>query len=163
MLSRLTSRLSSGLRPSLSLRSTGVASFQTATFSSTVDKSESDPDFVQAPVKPAEDASGVQAKIADLVKSNRVVLFMKGSPEAPQCGFSRAVVRVLAAEEVEDYVFADVLKSPTLREGVKKFSDWPTIPQLFVDGDFVGGCDIVVDMHQAGELKKLLKKEPSRS
>ena len=106
------------------------------------------------------DREETQKKIETLVQSNRVVLFMKGSPESPQCGFSRAVVKLLAAEEVEDYVFADVLKSPALREGVKQFSDWPTIPQLFVDGQFVGGCDIAVEMHKSGELKRLLAKQP---
>jgi len=114
---------------------------------------DSDADFV-----PKTTATDVEAKIAELVKSSKVVLFMKGSPDAPQCGFSRAVVKILAAEEVDDYVFADVLKSPALREGVKKFSDWPTIPQLFVRGEFVGGCDIVTEMHKSGELGKLFKQ-----
>ncbi len=104
---------------------------------------------------PSEES--VQKKIAELVRANRVVLFMKGSPETPQCGFSKAVVKVLAAEKQEDYVFADVLKSPALREGIKKFSDWPTIPQLYVGGEFVGGCDITVEMHKSGELRKLLE------
>ena len=129
-----------------------------ASFSSVDKPGESDPDF-QPKLRDAGEGSGeeaVQKKIAELVKSNRVVLFMKGSPEAPQCGFSRAVVKLLAAEEVDDYVFADVLKSPALREGVKKFSDWPTIPQIFIDGEFVGGCDIAIEMHKSGELKKLL-------
>ena len=105
-----------------------------------------------------EETAKTLSKISDLVKSNKVVLFMKGTPDAPQCGFSRAVVKILAAEGVDDYVFADVLKSPALREGVKKYSEWPTIPQVYVAGEFVGGCDILVDMHKKGELKQLLQE-----
>ena len=82
---------------------------------------------------------------------------MKGSPTSPQCGFSRQVVQILAEEGLTDYVYVDILKSEVIRESVKKFSDWPTIPQLYVDGQFVGGCDITKEMHKAGELKDLLK------
>ena len=124
---------------------------QVAPFVST--SKESDADF--QPKIQAEDVD-IKSKIANLISSNSVVIFMKGSPDAPQCGFSRAVVKILAAEEVDDYVFADVLKSPALRDGVKKFSDWPTIPQVYVKGEFVGGCDILTEMHKNGELRKLL-------
>ena len=119
----------------------------------------SDPDF-QPEVKTQDEKvyEEVKAKITELVKSNPVVIFMKGSPENPQCGFSRAVVKILAAEEVDDYIYADVLKNPAIREGVKKYSDWPTIPQVYIKGEFIGGCDIVTDMHKSGELKKLLKE-----
>jgi monothiol glutaredoxin len=98
----------------------------------------------------------VKAKLEELVKNNKVVLFMKGSPSAPQCGFSRQVVQVLAEEGVSDYIYVDILKSDVIRESVKKFSDWPTIPQLYIGGEFVGGCDITKEMHSAGELKQLL-------
>lgn len=98
----------------------------------------------------------VKAKLEELVKNNKVVLFMKGSPSAPQCGFSRQVVQVLAEEGVSDYIYVDILKSDVIRESVKKFSDWPTIPQLYIGGEFVGGCDITKEMHAAGELKQLL-------
>mmetsp|Transcript_130887 Transcript_130887/g.280006 ORF Transcript_130887/g.280006 Transcript_130887/m.280006 type:complete len:171 (-) Transcript_130887:97-609(-) len=100
----------------------------------------------------------VQGKLKKLVDENKVVLFMKGSPDAPQCGFSRTVSQVLQAEGFHDYAYVDVLKYPEVREGVKKFSDWPTVPQLYVTGEFVGGCDIVVQMHKDGELKEVLDK-----
>lgn len=100
----------------------------------------------------------IQTKLQDLVSNNKVVLFMKGSPTSPQCGFSRQVVQILAEEGLSDYIYVDVLKSEAIRESVKKFSDWPTIPQLYVDGTFVGGCDITKEMHKSGELKDLLGK-----
>lgn len=98
----------------------------------------------------------IKAKLEELVKNNKVVLFMKGSPTAPQCGFSRQVVQVLAEEGLTDYVYVDILKSEVIRESVKKLSDWPTIPQLYIGGEFIGGCDITKEMHKAGELKDLL-------
>jgi monothiol glutaredoxin len=99
----------------------------------------------------------IRAKLEELVKNNKVVLFMKGSPTAPQCGFSRQVVQILAQEGLADYIYVDVLKSEAIRESVKKFSDWPTIPQLYVGGEFIGGCDITKEMHAAGELKQILE------
>lgn len=105
-----------------------------------------------------EDADDVQSKLKKLVNENDVVLFMKGSPDMPQCGFSRAVAQVLAVEKYDDYAYVDVMKYPEVREGVKKFSDWPTVPQLYVKGEFVGGCDIVTQMHRDGELKDVLDK-----
>merc|ERR1719460_464301 len=91
------------------------------------------PDFApQSNVAQAED-SDVQGKLRKLVDQNKVVLFMKGSPDMPQCGFSRTVAQVLKAENYDDYAYVDVLKYPEVREGVKKFSDWPTVPQLYVN------------------------------
>lgn len=100
----------------------------------------------------------IQNHIRDLVKSNDVVLFMKGTREAPQCGFSSRVAGVLNFMEVP---FSDinVLADENLREGVKQFSDWPTIPQLYVKGEFVGGCDIVTEMTLSGELDTLFDGE----
>jgi monothiol glutaredoxin len=92
------------------------------------------------------------------VKDHPVMLYMKGSPEQPQCGFSLQAVRILNAVGV-DFSSVNVLQYPAIREGVKKYSDWPTIPQLFVKGEFVGGCDIMTNMYQDGQLQKLLKEK----
>ena len=94
----------------------------------------------------------IHAQIKDAVSSNDVMLFMKGSPSFPQCGFSAAVVQILDYLGVE-YSSADVLKNEDLRQGIKSYSDWPTIPQLYVKGEFVGGCDIIREMFQSGELQ----------
>ena len=99
----------------------------------------------------------IRKKLEELTTNNKVVLFMKGSPTAPQCGFSRQVAQILTQEGLSDYIYVDVLKSEVIRDAVKKFSDWPTIPQLYVGGQFVGGCDICKEMHAAGELTELLK------
>lgn len=90
-----------------------------------------------------------------------VVLFMKGVPEAPQCGFSRTVIQILGLQGVDPDKFHafNVLEDNELREGIKEFSDWPTIPQLYVDGEFIGGCDILVQMHQKGELAQLFEEK----
>lgn len=96
-------------------------------------------------------------KIAKLVKEDKVVVFMKGVPESPRCGFSNAVVQVLRMHGV-DYSAHDVLEDESLRQGVKDFSNWPTIPQVYIDGQFVGGCDILLQMHQNGELVDELAK-----
>jgi len=95
------------------------------------------------------------------VKSSPVVLFMKGNPAIPQCGFSRAAVQILELHGVppEKLKSFDVLEDSALRSDVKEFSEWPTIPQIYVNGEFVGGCDILLGMHQSGELEKLLVKE----
>ncbi|MDO8379098.1 Grx4 family monothiol glutaredoxin [Phenylobacterium sp.] len=100
-------------------------------------------------------ASPVHDFIAKTVTDNSVVLFMKGVPEQPQCGFSGMVVQVLDHLGV-DFVGVNVLQDNALRDGIKTFSDWPTIPQLYVKGEFVGGADIVREMFQSGELKPLL-------
>ena len=92
------------------------------------------------------------------IKNNEVCLFMKGTPEAPQCGFSMAVTNILKMLEV-NFKGINVLADQNLREGIKVFTDWPTIPQLYVKGEFVGGCDIVKEMFEKGELKKLLENK----
>jgi monothiol glutaredoxin len=96
-----------------------------------------------------------QASIAEVIKSHPIVLFMKGTASRPQCGFSAAVVGVLRQYDVPVHTI-DVLTDPALRQGIKAYSDWPTIPQLYVDGAFVGGCDIVREMHASGELGELI-------
>ena len=90
------------------------------------------------------------------ITNNEVCLFMKGTPEAPQCGFSMAVSNMLKILEV-NYKGINVLESQSIREGIKEFSDWPTIPQVYIKGEFVGGCDIVKEMYESGELKKILE------
>ena len=94
-------------------------------------------------------------RIDDLIAGDRVVLFMKGSRSFPQCGFSARVISILD-RLVPEYRTVDVLQDPEIREGVKEYSSWPTIPQLYVDGEFIGGCDIVTEMFQAGELAEKL-------
>ena len=90
------------------------------------------------------------------IKNNEVCLFMKGTPDAPQCGFSMAISNMLKILEV-NYKGINVLETQSLREGIKEFSDWPTIPQVYIKGEFIGGCDIVKEMYENGELKKILK------
>ncbi|XP_044747841.1 glutaredoxin-related protein 5, mitochondrial [Coccinella septempunctata] len=97
------------------------------------------------------------AKIKDLVTKSKVVLFMKGVPEQPRCGFSNAVVQILRMHGVK-YEAHDVLQDDSLRQGIKEFSNWPTIPQLYINGEFIGGCDILLNMHQSGELIETLEK-----
>lgn len=97
----------------------------------------------------------LQSKLEQLVKDHPVLLFMKGTKEAPQCGFSSQVVQLLNHYEVE-FKDVDVLADWDLREGVKEFSSWPTIPQLYVKGEFVGGCDIAMELHRNGKLGKIL-------
>lgn len=102
--------------------------------------------------------SGISEFIANEIKSNDVVLFMKGTPDFPQCGFSGQVVQILDYLGV-DYHGVNVLTSDELRQGIKEFSNWPTIPQLYVKGEFVGGCDIIREMFQASELKDFLAEK----
>ena len=99
--------------------------------------------------------SDTQARIAEIVSSNPVVLFMKGTPLFPQCGFSSRAVAILDHLGVA-YGSVDVLQDAEVRQGIKSFSDWPTIPQLYVKGEFVGGSDIMMEMFEAGELQQLL-------
>tara|TARA_Y100000748_G_scaffold231036_1_gene195071 strand:+ start:235 stop:570 length:336 start_codon:yes stop_codon:yes gene_type:complete len=94
--------------------------------------------------------------IQNHIDTNEVCLFMKGTPDAPQCGFSMAVSNILKILEV-DYKGINVLEDQNIREGVKVFSDWPTIPQLYVKKEFIGGCDIIKEMYENGELKKILE------
>jgi len=100
----------------------------------------------------------VQSRIGDEVNNNPVVVFMKGTPVFPQCGFSAAVVQILFHLGVK-FKAIDVLKDPEIRQGIKEFSNWPTIPQLYVKGEFIGGCDIVREMFQTGELQETLQSK----
>lgn len=102
---------------------------------------------------------GVQQELSGIIEANDVVLFMKGNRQAPQCGFSATVVGILDSI-LPSYHTVDVLSAPQLREGIKAFSSWPTIPQLYVKGEFVGGCDIIQEMHGSGELYQTLGIEP---
>ena len=96
--------------------------------------------------------------IKNEIENNEVCLFMKGTPDAPQCGFSMAVSNILKVLQV-NYTGVNVLEDQSLREGIKTFSDWPTIPQLYIKKEFVGGCDIVKEMYENGELKKILEEK----
>ena len=98
----------------------------------------------------------INKKIKDIIITNDIVLFMKGTPDAPQCGFSMAVSNILKHLNVK-FEGVNVLSSDELRKGIKEYTDWPTIPQLYVKGEFVGGCDIVREMFDKGELKKLFE------
>ncbi|OGI18981.1 MAG: monothiol glutaredoxin, Grx4 family [Candidatus Melainabacteria bacterium RIFCSPHIGHO2_02_FULL_34_12] len=102
--------------------------------------------------------SDILKQIDSDVKSNKVIVFMKGTKDAPQCGFSAAVVDVFKALGV-DFETRDVLTDNELREGIKKYTNWPTVPQVFVDGKFIGGCDVTREMFQSGELQKLIKSQ----
>ena len=95
----------------------------------------------------------IQERIRKVIEENSVMLFMKGSPDFPQCGFSGRVVQILEACGAE-FSSADVLMDPELREGIKAYSNWPTIPQLYIQGELIGGSDIVMEMYENGELKK---------
>ena len=97
----------------------------------------------------------IKEKIKNLIDDNEVCLFMKGTPDAPQCGFSMAVSNVLKHLKV-NFNGVNVLEDDNLRQKIKEFSDWPTIPQLYIKGEFIGGCDIVKEMFEKGELKNLL-------
>ena len=100
----------------------------------------------------------INDEIKELIKENEVCLFMKGTPEVPQCGFSLAIANVLKHLEV-NFKGINVLENMDLRNGIKEYSDWPTIPQLYIKGEFIGGCDIVKEMYEKGELqKKLIEK-----
>ncbi len=100
--------------------------------------------------------SDVQQRIDDLVKNNRVVLFMKGTAQFPMCGFSGRAIQILKSCKVSDLKTVNVLEDDEIRQGIKGYSDWPTIPQLYVNGEFVGGSDIMTEMYQAGELQQTL-------
>lgn len=99
----------------------------------------------------------VQELIKEQVTTNPVVLYMKGTPRAPMCGFSATAVQILQACNLPLFFSVNVLEEPEIREGVKVFSNWPTIPQLYIRGEFIGGCDIMREMYEDGELQKLLE------
>ena len=100
----------------------------------------------------------IKDQIENEISNNEVCLFMKGTPEAPQCGFSMAVSNMLKILEV-NFKGVNVLENEHVRQGIKEFSEWPTIPQLYIKKEFVGGCDIVKEMYESGELKKILEKK----
>jgi monothiol glutaredoxin len=100
----------------------------------------------------------VQKRIDDIVRSHRVVLFMKGTAQFPMCGFSGRAIQVLSACGVDDIKTVNVLEDEPVRQGIKQYANWPTIPQLYVNGEFVGGSDIMMEMYQSGELQQMLAK-----
>ncbi|QWD64191.1 Grx4 family monothiol glutaredoxin [Polynucleobacter sp. MWH-UH2A] len=98
-----------------------------------------------------------QNQIKEIITSHPVVLFMKGTAQFPQCGFSGNAVNILRASGVEKLHTVNVLEDPAIRQGIKEFTNWPTIPQLYINGEFIGGSDIMTEMYQSGELQKLVK------
>lgn len=100
--------------------------------------------------------SDVLKQIEESIKTNPVIMYIKGNKQFPQCGFSAAVIEIFKRLEVP-FETVDVLSTPGIREGIKEFTNWPTIPQVFVNGEFIGGCDIVTEMYQNGELEKLVQ------
>ena len=100
--------------------------------------------------------TNINEKIKEIISKNDVVLFMKGTPEKPQCGFSMTVGKILKELKVK-FIGVDVLADPEIRQGIKDFSNWPTVPQLYVKGEFIGGCDIAKEMYEKGELQNILK------
>jgi monothiol glutaredoxin len=101
-------------------------------------------------------ANDALVQIDEQVKKYKIILYMKGTPDFPMCGFSAATIQVLDSYKVE-YASVNVLDNPEIREGIKRYSNWPTIPQLYINGEFVGGCDIVREMHANGELESLIR------
>ncbi len=99
----------------------------------------------------------VQDIIRDQVSSHRVVLYMKGTPQFPQCGFSANAVNILRHCGVQEFFSVDVLSNPEIRQGIKEYANWPTIPQLYVNGEFIGGSDIMTELFQSGDLQEMLK------
>jgi len=99
----------------------------------------------------------IKQKIHDTVTGNPVVLYMKGTPQMPQCGFSARAIQILQACGVKNLVTVNVLTDPDIRQGVKDYANWPTVPQLYINGEFVGGSDIMTEMYQSGELQKQLE------
>lgn len=99
----------------------------------------------------------IRNRIDEMVKGHKVVLFMKGSPHMPMCGFSASAVETLRSAGATEVAAYDVLKDPDLRQGIKEYSNWPTIPQIYIGGKFVGGCDILKDLHERGELASMVQ------
>ena len=141
--------------PQQSLRQVQITTTTAAAETSVVTRSTAlrmaDEDFLQ------ESPAATQERIKDLVEENPVLLFMKGSKLFPQCGFSNTAVQILNAYNIE-FKTVDVLADQSVREGVKEFSQWPTIPQLYVAGEFIGGSDIMIEMYQNGELGEMIEK-----
>jgi monothiol glutaredoxin len=108
-----------------------------------------------------ENQMDTQEVIRNQVTANPVVLYMKGSPKFPQCGFSGMAVQILQACGVKDLVAIDVLADPAIRDGIKQYANWPTIPQLYIKGEFVGGADIMRSLYEQGELQKMLQEAAS--
>jgi monothiol glutaredoxin len=104
----------------------------------------------------------IHATIRDQIESNPILIYMKGSPDQPQCGFSAQATQILMACG-ERFAFIDILANPEIRANLPEVSDWPTFPQLFIDGELVGGCDIIVDMYQTGELQPMIKDVAEKS
>jgi monothiol glutaredoxin len=102
-------------------------------------------------------AMAIQDDIKDQVTRNKVVLYMKGSPDFPQCGFSANACNILRACGVDEFFTVNVLEDADIRQGIKEYANWPTVPQLYVNGEFVGGSDIMMEMYQSGELQKVLQ------
>jgi monothiol glutaredoxin len=100
----------------------------------------------------------IQDDIKDQLTKNKVVLYMKGSPDFPQCGFSANACNILRACGVDEFFTVNVLEDADIRQGIKEYANWPTIPQLYVNGEFVGGSDIMIEMYQSGELQKVLQQ-----
>ena len=103
----------------------------------------------------------IQDKIREQVKGHPVVLYMKGTPQFPQCGFSATAAEILKRCGVTDYFSVNVLADADVRQGIKEYANWPTIPQLYVNGEFVGGCDIMREMYASGELQQMLERKPA--
>ena len=110
----------------------------------------------QAETAPPAQGGDVNERISSAINENRILIFMKGNPDFPQCGFSAATIDVFN-QLGEPYATRDVLQDPEIRQGIKEFSNWPTIPQVFIDGKFIGGSDIITEMDQNGELEPLVK------
>ena len=102
-------------------------------------------------------SADIQQRIREQVTTHPVVLYMKGTPQFPQCGFSANAVRILNTLGVKEFLAVDVLQNAEIRQGIKDYANWPTIPQLYIKGEFVGGSDIMIEMQQSGELKQLLE------
>jgi monothiol glutaredoxin len=113
-------------------------------------------DQAPAPAPPSEQSNPIRDAISEAISEHRVILFMKGTPEAPGCGFSARTVAALQELEVP-FAAVDVLPDPRIRQELSALSNWPTIPQLFVDGELIGGCDIVTEMYESGELEQALR------
>ena len=103
-------------------------------------------------------SNNAHEKIATTIAGNSVVLFMKGSPQFPQCGFSAAAVKMLSEAGAANFAYVNVLEDSAIREGIKQYSSWPTIPQLYIGQEFIGGADIMRELHESGELARLLRK-----